>query len=257
MIDLHTHILPGVDDGPATMDEALDLCRALVDDGVTAAVATPHMFSPIGGEPSREEVLAANRELTAAIAEAGIPLTIHPGAETHVFPDITAFLRDGKLITVNDQRRYLLVEMSMDMIPPAFDQLLFQVQLAGVIPIIAHPECNMEVQRNPDSLVPLVEAGAVMQITAASITGDFGNTIQRCAMSLLDRDLGHVVASDTHDVETRPPRLTAARSKLARRLDADRVHALFEGNPAAILAGDVLDLPPLRPKKQSWWRRLF
>jgi len=264
MVDLHTHILPGLDDGPADATEALAMCRAAVDDGTTTVVATPHMAGGLYNV-TREAVLDGVRCLRARLEAEDVPLLVEPGADIHITPDLPDLLREGRLVTVGDRPvgsgAYVMLELPHTVIPQGVLEVLFAVQVMGVTPLISHPERNFEVQNDPEVMRPWVAAGTVLQLTAASVVGDFGRRARRCAHYLLRSRLAHVVASDAHSAARRPPGLSRARAVVASLLSAEETEAMFVRRPPRILAGDDLDLPePAEPRptgKERWfsWRR--
>lgn len=265
MIDLHTHVLPGVDDGPADLRQALDLLVALAADGVREVAATPHTGDG-RFDVSRVRMQEGVRELAARAADAGIEVRIHPGAEVSADPDLPMRLRRGELTTLGDGGRYLLVETSFQLLPPGLETLFFELMLEGVIPILAHPERIVEVQRHPERVAPLVEAGALLQVNAGSLIGAFGSGACAAALNLIDRRLAHVVASDAHDARRRGPCLGDARVLLRGRVGEEEARAMTEERPRHILAGETVEVPlPTAAAggvcagraRSPWWRRVF
>ena len=255
MIDLHAHILAGLDDGAADWDEALQMCRLALADGTTCVVATGHMFRGMF-DVTRREILERVASLRRLLEEKELRLSIEPGAEVHIEMDLCDQLRQGLLVTVGDRGKYLLVELPRHVLPQGLSEFLFSVQLAGVTPIIAHPEKNLEMQENPALAVELVEGGNLLQVTAASVTGDAGQRAEQCAHELLQRRLAHLVASDAHSSEHRPPGLARARTAAEQLLPIDEVEEMFVRRPEKILAGEYVDLPEIadgRPGKRKRW----
>lgn len=251
MIDLHCHILPALDDGPGTMEGALGMCRALVEDGVKSVVATPHMltdFYDVTCEQVREGVESLQKE----VAEQGLPLEILPGADVLITSDLCDRLRDGSVMTVADGGLYILLELPQDVLPGGLAELLFSVQLLGVTPIITHPERNLEVQQDPSALRPLVEAGNLVQITAASIEGKFGRGVQNCSEELLRRRLAHVVASDAHSHRKRAPGLSRARAMVRDLLSGEEADEIFLKAPSMIVGGEQYEPPETLEVGRGW-----
>ncbi len=253
MIDLHTHIIPGLDDGPDTDGEAIEMCRLLVADGVDTAVATPHMFGTHA--VTREDILAGVDRLCRLLEQTAIPLRVLPGAETQVLPDLAARVSAGEVLTLGDAGTHLLLELGCDVLPPHLQELLFDLQLAGVTPVIAHPERNRAIQQCPERLQPLVNAGVLTQLTAASFTGHFGSAAQQCALELLNRGLAHLVASDAHSVAERPPALSRARGPIGRALGRDAVREWFQERPLCILRGEFIAATVPDTNRKPFWRR--
>ncbi|WP_022661531.1 tyrosine-protein phosphatase [Paucidesulfovibrio longus] len=239
MIDLHSHILPGVDDGPSDMEESLDMCRRAEADGITTMVATPHCFDGIYGI-SREAVGERVRELNARLDAEGIRITVLPGAENHACTELPLLFREGGLSTINDTN-YVLVEFPVFGIPQGFDALFFELRLLGARIVIAHPERYHEVQRNPEALRTLVDLGALVQVTASSLCGQFGRPARKCAQSLLRRRMVHLLASDAHSRDGRPPELLRAVNEAAALLKSEEEACLLvRDNPLAVLLGEEL-----------------
>ena len=244
MIDLHCHILPGLDDGPADMEEALLLCRAAAADGTRVVVATPHMLDGLY-DVKREEVISGVKALRRRLQEEGIPLKVFPGADIRLDPDLPRLLAEGRLVTVGDlplgtadgRSPYLMLELPEAVIPRGLSDLLFTLQVMGLTPMISHPERNFDVQSDPERVRPWVDAGTVLQLTAGSLVGAFGRRAERCARTLLRARLAHVVASDAHSTTGRPPGLSRARAVVERLLSPEEAEAIFVRRPQAILAG--------------------
>lgn len=254
MIDLHSHVLPGVDDGPRTSTDALALLRRMVDDGITTVVATPHMLDghyDVELDRMAHEVL----QLSRLARDEELPITILPGGELFVRHDLPGLIRAKSVPTVGNHGRYVLVESPYQLIPPDFKRVMFEIQMANVVPILAHPERCYAIQKNPEYLEALVEAGTVVQVNASSIVGDFGATVARTAWALLERGLVHVVSSDAHHAERRPPRMTAARDLLVTRMGSEETYRLLRDRPLKILEGRPFS-QPTRGKARPWWRRM-
>ena len=261
MIDLHVHILPGLDDGPRDMSDALEMCLQAVEDGTTTIVATPHMYNGVY-DVRREDVLAGVEELRRCVSAAGIALTIVPGADIHIETDLCSHLRDGTIVTVGDTGKYVMLELPHDVMPQGLLAFLFSVQLAGVTPIISHPERNFEVQSDPDVLLPIVGAGNLLQVTAGSITGSFGERPEACAHHLIERRMAHLVASDAHSPKRRRPLLSPARAVVGEMTSAEEAEELFVQRPRKIIAGEYVEVPDVvderrARKRRGWfsWRR--
>lgn len=254
MIDLHIHLLPGLDDGAADVDEAVDMCRMCVEDGVDRVVAVGHMFDGMF-DIERSELLAGVQRLRTAVDTAGIDIDIHAAGDTHLDPNLGQYADAQQVVTVGDDGRYLLVEFPRDVIPPGTSEVLFQLQTSGITPVITHPERNREVQDNPGWLAEQVGKGVLVQITAASLTGVFGSTARECACEMVERRIAHVVASDAHSTGRRRPGLTEARKVAASLLDEDHAALMFEEIPRRIVAGENVTPPAPREttRRNSWW----
>jgi len=253
VIDLHLHILPGLDDGPADMAESVEMARCCVHDGIHTVVATPHMLSG-AYNVTKGDILAGVRAFSDQLRDRNIPLGILPGADVHALGDLADRLRAGEVLTVADGGKYLLVEFNHDGLPPRAAEVLFAVHLSGVVPIITHPERNTAFQDDPDQMLSLVRAGNLVQVTASSFTGAFGRRAEQCARNLLLRRMVHLVASDAHSLKGRPPGLSSARKVVACMTDERETRDIFEANPAAIIAGKsvIVPEPLVRVPRRRW-----
>ncbi len=230
MIDLHSHILPGLDDGARTQDEALAMAREWVAAGVTTLACTPHSEPHI---PKSSLAIAVDR-LQGALDAAGIPLRLILGIEVFLEPDMASLIQRDVAFTLGGTR-YMLVELPFEVWPPHTEQTLFELQLRGVTPILAHPERYRAVQTRPERVAPLVERGVLMQVTAYSVTGRGGREFQKAAETLLRHGHVHLIASDSHR-PGQPANLPQAMVAAAKIVGEAGARALVEDNPAAILA---------------------
>jgi protein-tyrosine phosphatase len=244
VIDLHSHILPGIDDGVKTEDEAVDFARAALQDGVKTVVATPHCREGFYVN-ERDGVLGHVRRLRERLAREGVPLDLQPGAEVHLCPDLVERVRDGRAATLGDNGRTLLLELSLSQYPVELDNLVFELKLAGIDVVFAHPERVRYFQDDVRRYEQLVRQGAYGQITTGSVLGEFGETIREFSEELLRNGLVHVLASDAHGVQRRPPQLSPAVAAIADLVGERRARAMAEEVPAALLAGREPVLPPV------------
>ncbi len=239
MIDIHCHILPGLDDGAADLQESLAMGRLAVAGGIGATVATPHVITGLHPH-SRETILAAVARLRADFAENGIPLEILPGAEYRLEHDLPQRMSRGELLTINDGGRYLLVELPADQIPEFTQQVFYELQLQGVTPIIAHPERNAGFAQAPDLLQALVSRGALAQLTADSLTGRLGSRAANTARAFLRQGYAHFIASDAHSSRRRAPVLTEALKEAGRLIGMDEAQNLVVENPGLAVRGQYI-----------------
>jgi len=182
-----------------------------------------------------------------------LPLRVAPGAETALIPLLPQQIDAGRTITLNGSR-YLLLELPHTGLPARIEEVLFQVQVRGMVPVLAHPERNAELARGPELLARWVERGLMVQITAASLLGQLGHGPQRAAERFLEANLVHIIASDAHNAEGRPPALSAARARAAEIAGADKALAMVSSTPAAILDDLPLEVePPRLPEKKRWF----
>ena len=244
MIDLHFHALPGIDDGPESLEAAVALCRRAAEEGTTHIVATPHVLR----EPWLNEEPEARAALLAALNAAlgGTPEVL-PGCELMFTLDILELVDQGDagpVIGLNGSRT-LLVEFAPGYVPREAASLLRELVLAGRVPVVAHPERNLVFQRDPERLFDLLEKGALAQVTAASLLGEAGRSAQAFAEDLMNAKAVHFVASDAHNLTTRPPRLAAARESACESAWGAEVETeIFETNPLGRLGGLEGSGPP-------------
>lgn len=257
MIDLHCHILSGIDDGSADDGEALRLAEALVADGVTTVAATPHLRAD---HPAvRVGELAGRCEaLNSDLAEVGIPLTVAPGAEVDLLWAMDASPEDLRLASLGHTGVYLLVETPYGPLTSTFERLLFNhVMVAGLTVLLAHPERSPTFQQDPGRLTQLARQGVLLQVTAPALLRPSGRSASRkLALELLSERLVHSLASDSHGGHGgRPPSLGPAREAAARGVDPAYADWLVTEAPAAILAGEQLPAPPSGTARRRRWRR--
>jgi protein-tyrosine phosphatase len=255
VIDLHSHILPGLDDGPATMEGSLALARAAVDAGTRTILATPHINDDRSIDAAR--VAAKLELLRPALAAAEIPLEVLPGGEIAMWR--LGDLDDAALRTLAlGGGPYLLVESPFSPAIGAFEPLVLDLLGRGHRVLLAHPERCPAFHRDPERLQRLVDAGVLVQITAGSMTGGFGSTVRRLTATMLRTGVVHVVASDAHDAVKRPPGLNDGFTSLERELPglAELQPWMTEQVPRAILDGTPLPERPPLPKEAGFLRRL-
>jgi protein-tyrosine phosphatase len=254
MIDLHSHILPGLDDGAATLEQSLALCRMAAADGTRTLAATPHSPASTASrhyDPAliREQVAALNTTLTAE----GVDLEVIAGTEICYDDDLAGQLRRGALLPYGASHAVLL-ELPHTALPAMLDQMLFALQAAGYRVVLAHPERIAAVQHDPNVLLPLIERGGLIQLTAEALTGGQGQRLRAAAETLLTHGMAHLLASDAHGLPPRrPPILSAARDRAAALIGPDAT-ALVTTTPAAILHDAPLHLAPPRPVARAGWR---
>jgi protein-tyrosine phosphatase len=259
MYDLHCHLLPGVDDGPADWETTMAMARALVDDGVTTVAATPHgpgAFSGLRYDPMllQERVVELRERLEAAQLNLHVVL----GTEIVFDVDLPARLKAGALLPYGHSRAILL-ETPVDLLPAALTKAIFDLQINGYRVLMAHPERTRSVQDDPNMLIPLVERGVLMQITAGSLAGVHGPRLQQIAQRLLIHGLGHVLASDAHHpLGHRAPCMRAGLAAAEALVGAAQARHLVETTPHLLLSDGPLpafDPQPVTVARQRWWMR--
>ncbi|MDY0094562.1 MAG: CpsB/CapC family capsule biosynthesis tyrosine phosphatase [Candidatus Vecturithrix sp.] len=251
MIDLHCHILPHLDDGPETLQETLEMCRMAVEDGITTIVATPHQQNGVY-QNSANAILKKVKEIALELKNANIALELLPGADVHIDAHTGDKIQQGEVMTVNNTGRYFLLEFPAHSIPANIEKIIFNLLLKNITPILTHPERIAEVQESPDKIYNLVRSGVLSQITAMSLTGEFGRRAQKCAKILLKHHLAHIIATDAHSVDGRPPLLSKAIEAASRIVGREEAMAMVTTIPLHILRGEpVLNLPsPLHIKRK-------
>lgn len=231
MIDLHAHLLPGVDDGAASLEEAVAMHADARADGTVAMVITPHQRHPRWPNESSERLA---EQLAALGAAAGAALRLALGAEVYVDSGLLDEVEKGRVLPLAGSK-YLLLEFPPQAVPTARD-VVHELGVMGWRPILAHPERVAPWAAEPASILRLADAGALVQLTAMSLTGEFGRRAQRCCRFLLDCGCVHFIASDAHDLERRPPRLRRAWEMVVHVWGEEVASLLFRDNPAAVLA---------------------
>ncbi|MCI0402105.1 MAG: exopolysaccharide biosynthesis protein [Acidobacteria bacterium] len=251
MVDIHSHFLPGLDDGARTVEEAVAMIEMAAADGTTHFVGTPHC------NDRYQFSLKRNRALVAELqARAGGRICLMSGCDFHLsYENIEAALTDPRTYTVN-QGTYLLTEFDNFSIAPQMVDVFYKLRGAGLIPIVTHPERNPILQKAGAQLLRrLAEMGCPIQVTAGSLLGRFGSTARASAERLLVERLVHLVASDAHDTEKRSPRMSEARVWMEENYGAELARALFVDNPRAVVDSQALPYfpEPVEPKKKRFW----
>ncbi|WP_346838385.1 CpsB/CapC family capsule biosynthesis tyrosine phosphatase [Microbulbifer sp. SAOS-129_SWC] len=235
MIDLHCHLLPGIDDGAADMEQALGLARAAIEDGITHAVATPHIH--IGRYANtRDSIAQLLGEFRQALLDAQIPLEVSSAAEVRLSDDLPALVERDQLPFVGEWQgdRLLLLELPHSHIPPGVERIIDWLYQRNIRALIAHPERNRGILRDVDLVRPLAQRGCLFQVTAGAVTGGFGPPAQQRARQLLERNLVTVLASDAHHLVRRPPLMTEGRRAAEAVVGESRSLDLVLHHPATI-----------------------
>lgn len=235
-VDVHCHCLPGVDDGPETMDDALDLCDALVEDGITTVVATPHQLGGYDRVNSAASIRAGVAHLTATLAANEIPLEVFPGGDVRVDERLLRLLDEDIVVTVADGQKHILLELPHTIYVDPLSTIAALVE-RGLQPIMTHPERHRYLSTMHDNVASWVEAGAVVQITAGSLLGDFGPRANEDAWRLVHAGLTSIVATDAHDDQRRPPCLTPALEMLSQELGREAARTICLENPWRVFQG--------------------
>lgn len=226
MIDLHCHILPGLDDGARLEQDMLDMAEAAVHDGISVIVATPHHQNG-SYLNTKQEIIHSVDLANGLLQENNINLSILPGQECRMYGEIIEDLQKGDILPLNETK-YLFIEFPSNQMPRYSKTMLYDIQLAGYIPIIVHPERNQVFLKKPDMLYEFVKNGSLTQVTAASLAGKFGKTIGRFSLDLIEARLTHFVASDAHNVTNRSFNMTEAYNVISDEFDEDTVYYFKE-----------------------------
>jgi protein-tyrosine phosphatase len=261
MIDIHHHLLFGLDDGAKDLETSIAMVDAAASDGITHIVCTPHANARFPFQPEvNEERLAAIRE------RANDKVTLGLGCDFRLtYDNIEDALKNRTKYTIN-QKQYLLVEFDDLMIPPGMKDVFYEFGVANMRPIITHPERNFTIQKHPERMKDWLREGCLVQVTASSLTGRFGRGAQQLAEQFLERNWVNFLATDAHNTESRPPRMREAYEFLAKHYGEDVAERLCVANPRAVFLGE--ELPPQpepigieeyeeAPRKKGLFSRLF
>ena len=252
MIDIHSHILPEVDDGSHSLEESIQMCRTSADDGVTVMVATPHAHDGVhtthDPEFLRQKVAELNEQL-------GGTLRVVIGCELRFTHDIVRQVCETKSAPTIAGGPYVLVEFPHTVVPPGSERPLFELMSNQITPIIAHPERNQMLIAEPERFFPIIEMGALGQMDTGSITGQFGKRVQQAVRVMLEHGLIHFIASDCHNTRNRLPGMSDAVALTAEIVGAEYARAIAEANPLAVVEGrPIPSVPnPELPKKKKRW----
>jgi protein-tyrosine phosphatase len=259
VIDLHTHILPAIDDGLQTEDEAVEFARMAHADGVRTIVATPHHKEGVW-DTRREDILERVARLRERLARERVDIVLEPGAEVHLCPDLVGRIRAGSIPTLADNGKTLLLELSLTQYPLDLENLVFQMKVAGIEPVFAHPERIRYFQDDVGRYEAVVRLGAWGQITTGSILGLFGSTAAEYSEELLRKGLVHVLASDGHSLQRRSPVLRPALEACIPFVGERFARSMVEDVPRALLAGAQPQVPPVEAsvsRRRTFFSRLL
>lgn len=258
MIDLHSHILPGIDDGAKTMDDSLAMARIAVDNGTVVIAATPHV---IEGRwlPEWSTIQKLCRELSLELKRENIALTVVPGAEVALNMDILDLIKGPGPYCINGGK-YMLVELPATHIPQYTEEFFFTLQARGISPILAHPERHPHIARYPELIVEWVNRGILMQVNGPSLVGKMGDRAMKTAETLLNSNLVHFFGSDTHGPKTRTPRLREAQERSVSLVGEKITQHILTDNPSAVISSDDIIITDVQKiavvKKHGIWKRI-
>jgi protein-tyrosine phosphatase len=259
MFDLHCHLLPGIDDGAPDLETALAMARMSVADGIRTTACTPHIYPGLYDNDA-PGIRAAIARLQSSLDAEGIPLRLVEGADVHLDTDLVGAIRAGRVPTLAGSR-YLLLEPPHHVAPPGFEQQVFGLMAAGIVPVITHPERLTWVEDHYDLFMRLVDRGVWMQITAGALTGRHGRRPRYWGERFVGEGKAHLLATDAHDIRRRPPLLAEAREAAAVLVGAAEAEHMVVTRPAGIVADTAPDLLPALPRSRAptgrfrFWQR--
>lgn len=248
-VDIHCHLLPQIDDGARDWEESLAMARLAVAEGIRTIIATPHQL----GNHARnrgETIRAKVDEFNELLGAQGVPLDVLPGADVRIEPDLVSRVRSGDVLSLADQRTYVLLELPHEVYLP-LDRLLGELQAAGMVGILSHPERNQGILGQPRVLEDLLARGCLMQITAGSLAGTFGTQSQAMAERMVVQGIVHFVATDAHGVKSRRPLMQRAFRRVAQLAGVETANRVCSVNPACVVANRRLASPGRRPASGS------
>lgn len=249
MIDIHSHLLPGIDDGSESLDVSLQMARDAVADGVTHALMTPHHMNGRYVNHT-SDVIKLTADFQTELNNANIPLTVFPSQEVRINGGLLSALDDGDILTTDEQGTYILIEFPSDDVPAFTMDMLFQIQQRGLVPIIVHPERNTRLMKEPQLLYDMVSRGAYAQVTASSYVGTFGKAVTAFSEDIIANGLAHLFASDAHYIPGRKYEMTAAFDKLKAAYGSDLAKQ-FDDNAKALVNGERLSRQHQTPIKKK------
>ena len=246
MIDIHTHILHCQDDGPPSLEDAIEMAWVAVNDGTTIIAATPHAPDSEGNY-SVPRVQSRHAELQEALSQHDIPLEIVLGTEIHYDPNLVEQFREGNVLTYNNGSTILLECPLYQPFPARFEETVEALQEAGYRILLAHPERIRDVMFDPNILIPLIERGVLMQLTAETLTGGQGRDMRMLAETMISHHLVHILASDGHGASYRRPILSKGHERVAALIGEEAARRLVEEYPRAVIDDQPITPPP--PKR--------
>ena len=255
MVDLHCHLLPGIDDGSKSMAISLRLAKEATENGVTHALLTPHHMN--GRYVNhKKDVLRLTQEFQQQLKDHQIPLTVFPGQEVRINGQLIQALDNDDILFADENNRYLMLEFPDDDVPHYTNQMVFELQQRGITPVIVHPERNTKIMAHPELLYQLLEKECLSQITVSSYVGTFGKKVEDFSRQLIENGQGYVFASDAHDLPGRKYEMRQAFDKLRQEF-GNELADQYARNARAIINGDNVPLNTIQPLKKKkhflWW----
>lgn len=227
MIDLHCHLLPNIDDGPKSWEESIEMVSIAHQDGIKAAVTTPHWIQGTNYQPNSKTVKKMVKELNIKLEDEGIDFKVYPGMEIGITTNLPDLLNSGDIITLAEGN-YLLLEIPYYSLPFGMEEIISGLRAIGKTAILAHPERSKELQENPQRILDLIDLGVLVQITASSLCGDFGDQARKCALEFARLGALDIVSSDAHSTTRRPPIVSKALRILENEIGAQMVDTIID-----------------------------
>jgi len=240
VIDIHAHILPGLDDGPRDIKESIQICELAYEQGIDTIVATPHIGRY---DNDKNKIVGALSQLNDKKPTSLSNLKLYYGSDTLFLESLPSQIKEGDIVTINDTGKYLLLEFPHDHIPNTAKDVVFRMLALGTIPIITHPERNKKIQKNPKLLFEFISQGALSQLTAFSLVGGFGRHVERLTYLILKNNLAHVIATDIHSVKGRSINLKPAVDVASQFIGEDLSLSMVTTIPKRIIEGESIDFP--------------
>lgn len=254
MIDLHCHLLPGIDDGSANLEISLRLATEAVKNGVTHALLTPHHMNGMYLN-HRTDVIRETTEFQTELKKNSINLIVFPGQEVRINGDLLTALDQNDILFADESDKYLMLEFPDDDVPAYTNDMIYQLQQRGIVPVIVHPERNTEIIRHPELIYDLLQKGCLSQITASSYVGTFGNKVEQFSQQLIQAGQAYVFASDAHNLPGRKYEMREAFDKLKTEF-GNEMSEEFEVNAKAIINGDNVpqhQIQTIKSRRKRFW----
>jgi protein-tyrosine phosphatase len=254
-VDIHCHLLPGIDDGAADWDVSLDMARLAASGGTRTIIATPHQLGSFGHN-SGDAIRRSVHELEQRLNAADVSLTVLPGADVRIEEQLVERLLSGEVLTLGDYGRHVLLELPHELYLP-LEPLIERLARHNIVAILSHPERNQGILRRPEVVGSIVDAGCLTQITAGSLCGSFGAECQRLAESMVVHGFVHFVATDGHGARSRRPLMSPAFERVSQLAGVDVALELCSGNPARVAGGKPVrdGRRPAQRNRRRWWSK--
>ena len=254
-VDIHCHLAPGIDDGSKSWEESLAMAKMAQAEGIETTVVTPHQLGNYSHNTG-ELIRTRTGELQTLLEEHGVSLRVFPGADVRIEDEMMPKLRSGEVLTLADRGKHVLLELPHEMYFP-MEGVLERLDKARMVGILSHPERNQGLLKQPQLIAPLIDRGCLMQVTCGSLMGTFGNASQRMAEWMLERGLVHFLATDAHGPQSRRPLMHHAFLRAQEISGAELAVDICCHNPAAVAAGQDVEIKCYRPKPRGFLASLF